>query len=38
MLPNHLTIVVIRREVEEEVEVREVYMIPEVGEELGYYH
>ena len=29
---------VIRSEVEEEIEVREVEMIPEVHEELGCYH
>ena len=34
---NHLTIVVVRSEVEEEIEVREVEMIPEVREELGCY-
>ena len=38
MLSNHLTIVVVRSEVEEEIEVREVEMIPEVHEELGCYH
>ena len=35
MLQNQLTIVVIRSEVEEEIYVREVEMIPEVREELG---
>ena len=35
---NQLTIVVVRSEVEEEVEVREVEMVPEVSEELGCYH
>ena len=35
MLSNHLTIVVVRSEVEEEIEVREVEMIHEVGEELS---
>ena len=35
MLSNHLTIVVVRSEVEEETEVMEVEMIPEVVEELG---
>ena len=34
MLLNQLSIVVFRSEVEEEIEVREVEMIPEVGEEL----
>ena len=34
MSPNQLTIVVFRSEAEEEVEVREVDMIPEVCEEL----
>ena len=38
MLSNHLTIVVVRSEVEEEIEVREVDMIPEVREDLGCYH
>ena len=38
MLSNQLTIVVIRGEVEEEIEVREVEIIPEVREELGCYH
>ena len=32
MSSNHLTIVVVRSEVEEEIEVREVEMIPEVRE------
>ena len=35
---NHLTIVVVRSEVEEDIEVREVEMIPEIREELGCYH
>ena len=35
---NHLTIVVVRSEVEEDIEVREVEMIPEVGQELACYH
>ena len=35
---NQLTIVVVRSEVEEEIEVREVEMIHEVREELGCYH
>ena len=35
MSSNQLTIVVVRSEVEEEIEVREVEMIPEVREELG---
>ena len=38
MLSNQLTIVVARSEVEEEIEVREVEMIPEVREEFGSYH
>ena len=38
MPSNQLTIVVVRSELEEEIEVREVEMIPEVGEELGCYH
>ena len=38
MLSNQLTIVVVSSEVEEEIEVREVEMIPEVCEELGCYH
>ena len=38
MLSNHLTIVVVSSEVEEEIEVREVDMIPEVREDLGCYH
>ena len=36
--PNYPTVVVVRSEVEEEIEVREGEMIPEVGEELGCYH
>ena len=35
MLYNQITIVVIRSEVEEEIEVREVEMITEVREEFG---
>ena len=35
---NQLTIVVVRSEVEEEIKVREVKIIPEVREELGCYH
>ena len=35
---NQLTIVFVRSEVEEEIDVREVEMIPEVCEELGCYH
>ena len=35
---NHITAVVVRSELEEQIEVREVEMIPEVGEELGCYH
>ena len=38
MLSNQLTIVVVRSEVEEEIGVREVDMIPEVRDELGCYH
>ena len=38
ILSNHPTIVVFRSEVEEEIEVREVGMIPDVREELGCYH
>ena len=38
MSPNQLTIVVVRSEVEEEIDLREVEMIPEVREELGCYH
>ena len=33
-MSNKITIVVVRSEVEEDIEVREVDMIPEVGEEL----
>ena len=29
---------VVRSEIEEEIEVREVDMIPEAHEDLGYYH
>ena len=35
MSSNHITIVVVRSEVEEEIELREVEMIPELREELG---
>ena len=35
MLSNQLTIVVVRSEVEEYIEVREVEIIPEVGEYLS---
>ena len=35
---NQITIMVVRSEVEEEIEVSEVEMIPEVHEELGCYH
>ena len=35
---NQLVIVVIRSEVEEEIELRQVEMIPEVREEFGCYH
>ena len=38
ILLNHLIILIIRSEVEKEIEVREVYMIPGVREELGCYH
>ena len=38
MSSNQLTTVVVGGEVEEEIEVREVEMIPEVGEDLGCYH
>ena len=38
MPPNQLTIVVISSEVDEEIEVEEVEMIPDVREELGWYH
>ena len=38
MLSNQLTILVVRSEVEEEIEVKEVEMIPEVCEDLGCYH
>ena len=37
MSSDQITIVVVRSEVEEEIEVREVEMIPEVREELGCY-
>ena len=35
---NQLTIAVIRSEVDEEIEVRGLDMIPEVHEDLGCYH
>ena len=35
---NQLTILVVRSEVEEEIKVRVVKIIPEVREELGCYH
>ena len=35
MLSNQINIVVVRSEVEEEIKVGEVEMIPEVREELG---
>ena len=35
---NQLIIVVISSEVEEEIKLSEVEMIPELGEELGCYH
>ena len=38
MLSNQLTLVVVRSEVKEEIEVIDVEMIPEVHEELGCYH
>ena len=38
MSSNQLTILFVRSEVEEEIEVREVEIITEVGEELGCYH
>ena len=37
-MSNRITIVVFMSEVEEEVKVREVKMIPEVCENLGCYH
>ena len=37
MLLIHTTIVVIRSELEEDIEVREVEIIPEVSEDLGCY-
>ena len=36
MSTNQFTIVVVRGEVEEEIEVREVEMLPEVTEEFGF--
>ena len=38
MLSSSLNIVSARSEVEEDIEVMEVEMIPEIGEELGCYH
>ena len=38
VLLNQITVVLVRSEVEEEIEVGEVEIIPEVGEELGCYH
>ena len=38
MISNHLTIVVVRRKLEEEINVGEVENISEVPEELGCYH
>ena len=38
MLPSLLAIVYIRSELEEEIKVREVDMIPEVVEELDCHH
>ena len=38
MSSNQITIVVVRSEVEEEIELREVDMIHEVVEYLGCYH
>ena len=38
MSSNQLTIVVVRSEVEEDIKVREVEMIPEVRGDLGCYH
>ena len=38
MLSSSLNIVSTRSEVEEDIEVMEVEMIPEIGEELGCYH
>ena len=37
MLLNQITIVVVRSEVEVEIKVRELEIIPEVREELGWY-
>ena len=36
--PKQLIVVVVRSEVEEDIEVRELEVIPEVLEELGCYH
>ena len=38
MLSKQITIVVVRSEVEEDINMREVDMITEVGKELGCYH
>ena len=38
MSSNQLTIVVVRIEIEEDIKVREVEMIPKVHEQLGCYH
>ena len=38
ILSNRLTILAVRSELEEEIKVREVEMIPEVREEFGCYH
>ena len=38
MLSEYLNIMVVRSGVEEEIEVREVEMNPDVYEELGCYH
>ena len=35
---NQIIIVLIRGEVEDDIEVRELDIIPELGEELGCYH
>ena len=38
ILSNQLTIAIFKSELEEEIEVRELEVVPEVGEELGCYH
>ena len=38
MSSHQLTILVVRSEVERDIEVRKVEMIPEVREELDFYH